>query len=816
MVRSLVLFLAIFTSSLAAQQQPKEPPKEEPKAGPIYTAITVTATLGREEAAAESAPIALIREQDDLRARPLLTIGNALEGAPGILVQQTSTSQVSPFLRGLTGYQVLNLIDGIRFNNSTFRSGPNQYLAFVEPGQARQVEAVLGPAGSLYGSDAMGGSIQVLTLEPRFAAGARREWHGEFGLFAGSADRSGGLRAQANVGTARASWLFGGSARRHNDLRAGGGVDSRHAFRRLFGLQDDLIRGLTGSRLRDTAFSQTGAHTKFALRRSELESFTAWYQFSEQTGADGYKDLWGGLGRMVSRFEPQRVHFAYARYERLQAGWFDRVSGTFSANSMGDGTLRQGMRVTDVAVTDESRVDTYGYAGQAVKQWTRGPLLTFGADLYDEHIQARRFDNAVAARPLYPDGSRYSTLGLYAQGTQELFANRLRAVAGVRLTRIGFRTREDARFGVPPSRQTFSDVTMNGSLTWRVTRVFEVHALGGRGFRAPNLNDLGALGLNDLGYEIPAAEAPGALLGNNAAESALPLGRSVSSLKAESLWNAELGVAARTRKVYARLHGFHADLIDPIVRRTLLFPLNAVPASLAGLSVRANEPTTAQRAAGVTTVSTSFDPRGVKAFVNDGAARYYGLESLLRYEPARAWRLESGYSFIAGRDLYPNRPIRRLPPQSGFAAVRWLGSGKLPWLELRADLAGAQDRLSGGDRDDERIGAGRSLNDIASFFNGSRVAPYRTADNRFAPTGETLAQIQARVLPGVTSASTRIPLYLQTAGWLSLSFRGGLPLGERLSLQFALDNLADRNYRVHGSGIDAPGFNAWAALRWQF
>jgi hemoglobin/transferrin/lactoferrin receptor protein len=169
MIRSAALFSATVLSCLA--QAPPAVPKPESGPEPVYTAITVTATLGRAEAVAGSAPIALIREEDELRDRPLLTIGNALERAPGILVQQTSTSQVSPFLRGLTGYQVLNLIDGIRFNNSTFRSGPNQYLAFVEPGQARQVEAVLGPAGSLYGSDAMGGSIQVLTVDPRFATG---------------------------------------------------------------------------------------------------------------------------------------------------------------------------------------------------------------------------------------------------------------------------------------------------------------------------------------------------------------------------------------------------------------------------------------------------------------------------------------------------------------------------------------------------------------------------------------------------------------------------------------------------------------------
>ena len=287
-----LLFLLQF--SLLGQESVEKQSASESK--PVYTAITVTATLGREQEAAEAPNLTLVRDRDDLIARPLQTIGESLEGTPGILVQKSSTSQVSPFLRGLTGYQVLNLIDGVRFNNSTFRSGPNQYLAFMEPAQARQVEAVLGPAGSLYGSDAMGGTLQVLTLDPAFSDGTRREWHGDLSLFGGTADLSGGVTAQLSVGGARAAWLFGGAVRRHNDLRGGGSADSRHVFRRLFGLDNGTIRSLTGSRMPDTAFAQSGAHTKLLLRPDERQSFTAWYQFSEQTGTDGYKDLWGGLG----------------------------------------------------------------------------------------------------------------------------------------------------------------------------------------------------------------------------------------------------------------------------------------------------------------------------------------------------------------------------------------------------------------------------------------------------------------------------------------------------------------------------------------
>jgi outer membrane receptor protein involved in Fe transport len=94
----------------------------------------------------------------------------------------------------------------------------------------------------------------------------------------------------------------------------------------------------------------------------------------------------------------------------------------------------------------------------------------------------------------------------------------------------------------------------------------------------------------------------------------------------------------------------------------------------------------------------------------------------------------------------------------------------------------------------------------------------------FRPTGETLLQIQNRVLPigstvngvRIVDDNTRVPLYLSTAGWATVTVRSGIPLGERWQVSATIENLLDRNYRYHGSGIDAPGFNAWLSVRFVF
>ena len=93
-----------------------------------------------------------------------------------------------------------------------------------------------------------------------------------------------------------------------------------------------------------------------------------------------------------------------------------------------------------------------------------------------------------------------------------------------------------------------------------------------------------------------------------------------------------------------------------------------------------------------------------------------------------------------------------------------------------------------------------------------------------APTNETVAQIRDRVLPigatingvTITDDNSRAPLYTKTAGFASINLRGGVAIAENLSLNVALMNILDRNYRIHGSGIDAPGVNLFVGLKFSF
>jgi outer membrane cobalamin receptor len=129
--------------------------------------VIVTATRTEQKEKTIPYTVNTIKRNELNRFQPRTT-PEALMGVTGVFVQKTNHGGGSAFLRGLTGNQTLILVDGIRLNNSTFRYGPNQYLNTIDAYSILQIEVVKGTGSVQYGTDALGGVIQVLTNEPQF------------------------------------------------------------------------------------------------------------------------------------------------------------------------------------------------------------------------------------------------------------------------------------------------------------------------------------------------------------------------------------------------------------------------------------------------------------------------------------------------------------------------------------------------------------------------------------------------------------------------------------------------------------------------
>lgn len=787
----------------------------------LSESVTVTPARGHARELVETPEVVSVTTSGEISRRPHLILPQALKEEPGIHLQQTTTAQGSLFVRGLTGQQVVNLIDGVRFNNSTFRPGANQYTAFIEPFAVERVEVVRGPNSTPYGSDSLGGTMNVLT-RPTGVGTDRFNLHGGVRTFFASADLSGGGDAHVSGGGRRWGFYAGGSGRRAQDLRAGGGHDSHSVVTRLLGISSEAL----GRRLQDTGYTQYGAHTKFSARPTDEDTLTFTYLRGTQLGVRRYDQLDGGLGNLLSDFDPQTLDFFNARYDRAGLGPLDTVSFTLSYNGQRDDRRSQSINNSTglrSRITDEyNRTDVFGYHAQATKRLGARHSLAFGGEFYDEFIDSERtdfrFSNATGdftdladVRARFPDGARYRTLGLFAQDSARLLPERLTASFGLRYSRFGYsQTPEgnpsDARGlpTVPAFKTSFDDVTFNVGFVLNVTRHLGLTGNVSRGFRAPNVNDFGSIGLSGLGFEITTEEGErlGALVGNfDASRPPADAGRTVRQLQPETLYNYEAGVRLSTSRLSATASAFNAEFTNFIERRVALLPQGAVGSTVGG------ERIIRQDALGAVYTALSSAPVFVRA--NAGHIRMRGVEASVTARPANSLTFNGHAFYVRATNKETGAPPsleNGVPPLTGFAGLRWEPFGRRFWVETYSLFAGAQTRFSDNDMQQARIGGVRTREEITQFFNNGAVARGLVRGGVLLETGETLPQVLRRVLGPDLSA--RVPLFTKNPGFATLNFRGGYRLGERTRLTFILENVFDKNYRTMGSGIDAPGTNA--------
>ena len=89
--------------------------------------------------------------------------------AGGIHVQKSQSGGGSPVIRGFEANRVLLVIDGVRMNNTIYRSGHLQNSITVDPNYLERIEVLYGPSSVSYGSDAIGGVVHYFTKIPEFS-----------------------------------------------------------------------------------------------------------------------------------------------------------------------------------------------------------------------------------------------------------------------------------------------------------------------------------------------------------------------------------------------------------------------------------------------------------------------------------------------------------------------------------------------------------------------------------------------------------------------------------------------------------------------
>jgi outer membrane receptor protein involved in Fe transport len=808
--------------------------------------ITVTAETGIAEDRARIPQSVNVISEQNIAQRATAVLAQVADEEVGVSLQRTSPTIGSVLVRGLTEVGVY--VDGVRYTNSTQRGGINTFFNLNDPTSLRAVEVLRGPNTAQYGSDGLGGTVQLVSRQPEFGFD-RPEWHGEFNNFFTSADLSYGSNALVTYGTKRFGLLANVTGRRANTLRPGKGIDSHSALTRFLGLPSNI----TGeSRLTDTAFTQYGGTLNLNYAPTDDQQFIFRYQRGQQDGGKRYDQTLGGDGNLVADLRNLMLDFGYVRYLKQGFGFFDNLSTTVSFNSQREERVNQGGQGNPLAAVthDKERTTTLGFSFFMDKRFNARNSFVFGGDLYRDRVDAPSFTfqptsltdpeagTVTLTRPRVPNGARYILGGLYVQDAHELIRKRLRLSGALRYNVASYRSRA-ANSPLVNGQPLFPDDSLRvADLSGRIgavatlTEGFNLAFNYSRGFRSPNITNLGSLGLVGVGFQVSTADILnlGATVGTTADTNAVSSGVEVSPLRSETSNNYELGLRYRRGRFDTELVGFVINYANTIVRQTLILPQGAVGRSLGGQIIESQLPT------GAVFVPASTTPVLVQA--NFANTRVKGFEYEIDYRFTDEWLFGGNYSYVHAADREtgdaPNLGGGGLPPQMGFLRLRYQPARRSYWVEAYTSLAGRQDRLSTLDIADRRTGATRTRAQIQNFFRrGACVRGLTTpgtngqcltAGGTLVATGETLRQVQDRLLPiGATvngvlvvNDQTAVPLYTAIPGYGLFNLRGGYRFSESQEITLDFENIGDKSHRAPGWGVDGPGRSITARYRYRF
>ena len=658
------------------------------------------------------------------------TLPDALSGATGVFVQKTNRGAGAPIIRGMIGPENLILVDGVRFNNSTFRTGPNQYLALIDPWIAERIEVVRGTASVFYGSDAIGGVINIITRQPVSLNSWR--FNGDTILRAASADTSYGGTLDLDISTPAPAFLLAGGGDIFNNLRAGNGkLQPESGYQRIswsgkmkYPLSNRLR--LTGAYFGNMLLNagRTDRLNQGRLRYYDNTDNLAYVQLT-------YKGK-GLLHSLKASLSYHRTGEEQTKY-RCNADYMGVIVDKDACISHNLDTMKKKAWLNDVVHTPGAFVTAVLTPSSIVK------TIVLGTEVYYDYVHSlgktARPDDWTWTRNKrgnFSDGSTYLNYGAFAYLEGDVVKwgkgqSRLSLGAGARFSYMSAKAPDVP--GIGDVNYSYSGVVGSASISLHLEELLNLYFDFSQGFRAPNLQETTVLGDTGNQFEVPN-----------------------DKLKPVHADSYELGMKLHYRAVRCSAATFYTKLTD-------MFEREDVPQAQwekLGLSPQ------------------DVGNMEVVRRVNAAKGVYMGVESSILVSLKAGLKIRGNIAWVKG-DVTDSsgrtQPARRVPPVFGLAGIGYYEPTGKYFVEFFVQGAAPQDRLNKKDKTDLRI-------------------------------------CESSLHPGMLSTNCK-----GTPGWFTLNVRGGYRISKSFYLQAKLANLTDEYYKIHDSGIYAPGFDAAVLLK---
>jgi len=645
------------------------------------TLANVVVSASRQQISTLKTPYSVsVFQQKDIEKLASRATPDMLSNIPGVFVQKTNLGGGSAFVRGLTGNQTLLIIDGIRFNNSTFRYGPNQYLNTIDPSIISKIELLKGSGSVQYGSDALTGVVNFFTLQPEFTA--RKTFGGQLSARVATEGMELSEQFKMTYSSENTGIVFVGANKQFGDILRGGGL----------GLQ------------RPTGYNEWDYFGKIRQQLSKIWVLEGLIQATQQTQVPVFHKVQLENFK-INEMDLQKYQRSYLKaIGQYENPIFKKIELSMSQQtSIEQRKLQKNASTTLRAERDE--INTLGILADVQSQFSSTWSAHSGIDYFNDRINSSREDNNLtnnsikALRGLYPNNAGYQYQSVYSIHHLDLDAWQVET--GLRYHQ-NVASLPDATLGLTQVKS--SALVYSLGVARAISQGISLYANTSSGFRAPNMDDLGSLGIVDFRYELPTFD-----------------------LKPEYSQNYEVGIKISKAKFFQELTLFQTDLENLITRIKTSNVIQAYPV---------------------------YEKRNVdKAFLRGG-------EWSGRYELSNSFSAKANISYVYGQSVTLNEPMRRIPPLHGGFSLSF--ARKNLFLNSELLFAAAQDRLSAGDK----------------------------ADNRMNPLG--------------------------TPGWAIINLQANYSLNAHFSVSLQAQNMGDVDYRMHGSGINGVGRSLWGQIHFKF
>ncbi len=577
--RELLITLLIFLAptALLGQSDTDAGSESQPDEELSFFATTsVTATGSESDTFDIPAPVIVIDAEriDELKPD---NAADLLRDEPGVDVNGIGPNQARPVIRGQRGLRILFLENGLRMNNARRQTDFGEVTGLVDIDNVETMEVVRGPASVLYGSDAIGGVMNLITKVPV---------GGRFGVDLGLRFSPADEQTKSTVGlrgnTEKFSYALGASFRSADAYEAPEGsfgniTLAEDTLVNDSGLDDDSINGYLGYRPSDKH------EVFFRLNRYRAGPTGFGFVDPEAIGDDS-----GFLIRILYPFQDfDRYTFGY-QASGLEAAFANTIDFQLYrqenqrqlANDIfiDIGPIIPGFPSSDVQsdTLNFTDLETLGFRAELTKILGDNQVLTYGAEYYEDDSFNTDFSTTTTTiRAFFPAGpncsftgfptfffecpsvstdgvanspnATNSGLGVFIQ--DEIRAgDRFSATLGLRYSET--ETKAEPTPGWDITGLDFSDDAVVGSLdlTYAIRPDLNLVASYATAFRAPNIIERLFNGLTPEGAGFQVLNP---------------------DLKSEESENISLGLKYRSRRAFFEAIYFDTEIDDAIIQFTL-------------------------------------------------------------------------------------------------------------------------------------------------------------------------------------------------------------------------------------------------------